>query len=427
MDAIRKYSLNPFVRNYIKIFSVDVLVKGSGFLLLPVYLTLMSQDEFGLYGYLIAIISTFSLVFNLGIYASQSKLYHDYPSERRGEVLYTLNVMLLGFLMFLFVLVFLFNLDYALIAILFKNPLDYPVYRIPVLLGVVTSVYAMLLVNYFLTSENIRMVQIFNFLRALLIHTIVVTILWNVDGDSAFLRIKYSILLELGLILSFAYVYIQQMRAHFDVEVARRALSIGFPIMISAALGVFINLSDRYFIDKFGSMQDMSRYNLALTLAGIIPFVFASFQNVWLPQLMKEKNPEEGRIRNRKMVLRLTIGLLLISAGIMTFLKVLLWTGWINEKYADALPLLPIVLGTAVLASITGMYSNQLIYLEKLSAIIFVGLVVAILSVFLNLQLVPKWNIYGAAISSFIANGFFLVVYVILTARFHKQRMRTIG
>ncbi|NOT74812.1 MAG: lipopolysaccharide biosynthesis protein [Cyclobacteriaceae bacterium] len=422
MDFIKRYSSNPLVRNYLKVFSVDVLVKGSGIILLPIYLQLMTQDEYGLYGYLIAIISSFSLVFNLGIYQAQSKLYHDYPLEEKGVLLFTLNSTLLAFLLILLAAILLFRIDFPIVEFLFKGTLDYESYRASVLLGFVVSVYSLLLVNYFLTSEDIRKVQLFNISRVVLINVIVMLILWQFsEEDHTLLRIKYANIVELGIILFFGSYYVRRMKFRFDSRIAKRAMWIGVPIMLSAIIGLFANLSDRYFIEKYGTLKDLAVYNLAMTFAGIIPFAFASFQNIWLPQFLKEKDLEINRIRTKKMVVRLIAGFVVLSVGIIITLKVMLIIGIIDSKYDLIMPLLPIVLTTAVLMSLTVMYSNHLVHMDKLYVIILVGIPASLIGIALNIWLVPLYGIYGAAVASLMINLIFLLSYAIISRFFYSR------
>ena len=88
------------------------MVKASGFILLPVFLRLMTQDEFGLYNYLLSIIQTFSLVLNFGLYIAQTKLYHSIASrEKRGELLFTIAVTLIFFLVLIIIPVAVTGLD----------------------------------------------------------------------------------------------------------------------------------------------------------------------------------------------------------------------------------------------------------------------------------------------------------------------------
>jgi O-antigen/teichoic acid export membrane protein len=415
---------NNLIRNYFKVFSVDVLVKGAGIILLPVYLKLMTQEEFGLYGYLIAIIGTFSLVCNLGVYVAQSKLYQDYPEEKRGSVLFTLNIMLFIFLTVLFTLLFILDLDYRVVEFLFKTDFNYSEYRAPVLVGVIVAVYSLMLTNYFLTSDKIGKVQLFNISRIILINVVVIAILFlHSESDLTLLRLKYSFAVELIIIFSFSVFYIREMKYDFDPKIAVRAIKISMPIVASAFIGLFINLSDRYFIEKFGTLRDLSIYNVALTIAGVVPFVFASFQNIWLPHFLKEKDLQKNRIRSRKMVIRLLILFVLMSGLILAVLRLMLAWNIVDEKYQEILLLLPIVLATSIVTSIITMFSNHLIYLDKLYLVIVVGLPLSILAVSLNMVLVPALNIYGAALSALIVNLGFLIAYSILVDYIYKKKI----
>ena len=118
---IAKYRSNLIINRFVKIFSVDVLVKASGFILLPVYLKLMTQAEYGLFGYLMSIISAFSLFLNFGLYVPQIKLYADYKGKERGSMLFTVNAILLFFMIITVGAIYVLKLDYYLISFAFSN------------------------------------------------------------------------------------------------------------------------------------------------------------------------------------------------------------------------------------------------------------------------------------------------------------------
>src|SRR5579864_8594469 len=90
-NRVTKYRDNLLINRLFAVLSIDILVKLAGVILLPVYLRLMTQDEYGLYGYLLSIIFTFSVVLNFGLYIPISKFYHDFESEEdRGHLLFTI-------------------------------------------------------------------------------------------------------------------------------------------------------------------------------------------------------------------------------------------------------------------------------------------------------------------------------------------------
>jgi len=422
IEVIKKYRKNVLVRNYFKIFSIDVIAKSANIILLPVFLKLMTQEEYGLYGYLISIIGTFSLVFNLGLYVAQSKLYHDYSDPvKKGALLFTINVILIVFILIFLFGLYAFDIDYKIVLFLFKTPVNYNVYRPFIALGIVVSVYSLMLLNFFLTSEKIKMVQFYNVSRILLVNGTVLGLLYYLKYDSVGIRLKYSNIIEGIIIILFLPYYFNAMKLKFDFNIAIKALKISFPILVSAIIGIFINLSDRFFLEKYGTLKDLSIYNLSASIASVIPFVFAAFQNVWLPQFLKEKDVKLNKQRTKKMVVLLLVFFAITSIAIMIALKTMLVLNIIDKKYEMALPLLPLVLTTCIITSITPMFSNHFIYMEKLYLIIIIGIPFAAIGVMLNIKLVPLYNVYGAAISSLIVNTGYLVSYFLLSNFYYKK------
>src|SRR6185295_7601186 len=119
------YKDNLLVNRLFAVLSIDILVKLAGFILLPVYLRLMTQEEYGLYSYLLSIIFTFSLVLNFGLYIPLSKYYHDYDNNHdKGKLSFTIFCLLAGVLVCVIFPVYYFKLDYVLVKILFKNQID---------------------------------------------------------------------------------------------------------------------------------------------------------------------------------------------------------------------------------------------------------------------------------------------------------------
>ena len=72
-EFISKYVKgNEMFSRFVKVFSVDVLVRGANFLLIPVFLYLMTQKEFGIYNYLYSFAMTAASILNFGFYISLS-------------------------------------------------------------------------------------------------------------------------------------------------------------------------------------------------------------------------------------------------------------------------------------------------------------------------------------------------------------------
>ncbi|MCK9209748.1 MAG: oligosaccharide flippase family protein [Ignavibacteriaceae bacterium] len=422
-QVIERYKKNILIKNYAKVFSVDILVKLSSFILLPVYLRLMTQEAFGLYTYLLAIISSFSLVMNFGLYVAQSKLYQDFQGEEeRGSLLFTINVMLLSFLSVCLIATFFSGLDYHIVSILFKNKIDYSSYRNSIFLAITVSVYSFMLFNYFLTSQSIKHVQLYNLLRLIFVNGIVISLLYFYKADSVMIRLKFTYLLELSFLFVFMPFYIKAMRRKFNKELAKKSLTLAMPVMLSAVLGLVLNYSDRFFIEKYGNFKDLAVYNLGFVLAGIIPMMFMTFQNIWLPHFFKEKNLQVNKEKTFSVIIKAAVFFFLLSLLIILTFKLLLVFQIIDMKYGKVLYLLPILLLTQIFSAITPLYSNYIIFFEKTFIALFIGVPLAVASIVLNLLLIPQYGLYGAAFSSFLINFGYLIAYYFIVTHLIKKK-----
>ena len=423
---IAKYKENILVKRLLTVLGIDILVKISGILLLPVYLLLMSQEEYGLYGYLLSIIMTFSLVLNFGLYIPISKFYHDcQDAEKRGELLFTISLLLAVMLACVVLPVYLFGWDYELIKILFKNPVDYKDYRGAVLIAVIVSVFSFMLTTFFFTSEKLKHLKTYNVFRVICINVIAIFFLYLLrDTDSVGIRLQATYLTELVLFLAFYYFYIKEIQFKFNKRVAIAGLKLALPVMVSAIFGIGINFSDKFFLEKYSSFKDLSYYYLAVSLASAIPLIFASLQNAWLPLFLKEKDIHKNVAATNKLMRRLLIGFLLLSVLIMIFFKIVLDLGIIQAKYGEAIGILPLLLISQIISSLVSLHTNYLVYFERTHIASITGFILCIISVGLSLLLIPRYKVYGAVTVSLVSNIIYLGLYYFIIKIVTKKYLR---
>ncbi|MBK8391110.1 MAG: oligosaccharide flippase family protein [Saprospiraceae bacterium] len=76
---------------FFKVLILDVLSKGSDFLFLPIYLKLLTQEEFGIYTFILYIITTASGIIKLGMDTAASKMYYETERFDRSKMLFSVN------------------------------------------------------------------------------------------------------------------------------------------------------------------------------------------------------------------------------------------------------------------------------------------------------------------------------------------------
>lgn len=418
-----------FIKNFATVLGVDVLVKASGFILLPLFLRLMSQEEFGLYNYFLSIIQVFSLVLNLGLYIPQSKLYHVYDTkEERGKLLFTIVVTLLLFLTVCCAAVIGLGWHHAIITTLFDNHSSYGQYKGILFFSLLVTVFSFMLTNYFYTSEKIKLVKRYNIYRIVMINLVAVSALYFFRGNAVYLRLSATYITELVLLCLFAIYLVKEMVPVFSRKMMLKSIKLGLPIMLSAIFGILVNFSDKFLLQKYGSLKELSNYYLAFSFASIIPLIFASLQNVWLPVFLKEKDVEKNFKKTQKFLSKLLLLFSGLAILIWLLFVALFWLSIIPHKYFEVVWILPILLVTQILASMTPLLSNYMIYFERTEMTSISGLVMSFASVGFGLWLVPIWGVYGAALTALIVNFVYLIIYYYLVLYLKRRHLpKTVG
>ena len=414
---------NILLKRLLAVLSLDILVKASAFILLPLYLRLMTQEEYGVFNYMLSISYSFATILNLGLFISQSKLYHDFTNfEEKKKLLFNINILLLGGLTIIILPVYIFRLDYAAIRFLFKNVIDYERYRLWILLITITSLFSYMLTNFLYTAEKIRTINTYNLLRAICINSISILALYLAkDYDAITIRFAVTSCIELILLLIFYGSYINHMTPVISFRLISKSLKLGLPIMLAALFSIIINFGDKFFLEKKVDYQKLSVYYLAFSCASIISIISNSLQNVWLPLFFKEKNLLTNIKKTNKMVMRLVLVLIALSIAIMLVIFGCLSFSIIPKSYFEVIYVLPLLLAGQIIICLALLYSNYLTYFEKTSVVLWAGLFVSAGSIGLNLLLIPIWEIYGAAVTILFSNTCYLAIYYLII-RFYKNK-----
>ena len=407
---------------FLRVLSVDALLRASSVVFLPIYLRLMSQEAYASFSYIAALVSVLSLVCNFGLYAAQSKLLHEFSDRQRGDAIFTINALLAVMLGGALLPLYVFGWDRFVFQFLFSGTVDYEKYRYLIPVGVVLAVYSQMLLNFFLTNEQVASVQRYNVTRLLLGLSLTIGALYSLTGDGAAIRMLAYFAAELAALCVFLSTYARAMRGRFSAPIASRSLLLGLPIMGSATLGVVINFGDKFFVERYCDLADMSVYFFGLALSGAVTLVAMAFQNVWLPAFLKEPNLALNLDRTRKAGRHLLLVLMLLSAAIWIAAALCVSLEIFDHKYAPVLRILPILLASSVASGITGLLSCYTIYWNSTYVTVVVGTVVATVSVPLNFFATSNFGIYGAASTSLVINVLFAAIYLWFVRRRVKQQ-----
>ncbi|MGN6417405.1 MAG: lipopolysaccharide biosynthesis protein [Pseudobacter sp.] len=421
-----QYRNNVFLKRLSIVLIVDILVRASNILLLPVYLRLMTQEEYGIYNYFLSIVQTLSVILNFGLYVAQSKYYSDAQTdERRKTVLFNIFFSVTVLMLMVLVPLYLLNKDEALISFLFSKNSNYQHYRWPLLMALVTTVYTVILTNFFVISERIKLFRNYNLVRLLVVHAVVLTCLFLFRTDSVKVRLTYTYFAEIAVMLGVFYFYFREMLPKIDWKLIGNSLKLGLPIMISAIWAASSNNSDKFFLEKYGTPRDLSSYYLAFSLANLLMMIVQSVQNVWLPKFLKEKDLRRNIAQTNKLMIRIGLGLagisILIVAGFIVALKI----GVISADYWQTVYILPILLIAQTVNSIATIYGNYFIYMEKTQWSLVTGVITLGVGLLISSYFISSWGVYGAALVYLVIQLTYLALYYLVINTSLKHRLRS--
>ena len=423
-NILKTIQKNEIANRFAKVFSVDVLVKGSTILLLPVYLHLMTQEEVGTFNYIFAFIQTMTTVFIFGLSSAQSKLYHEYKETERGQLLFSTNLVLILFLVFVLFAIYVFGLDVRLINFIFEYPIPYHSYRLPILLALITSVGSYMLFNYLLTSEKIRRVQLYNLLRMFISNGFVIGILYFSKSDKILTRFITYFVCESLLWICFLIGYVEQFRFIVDWEKIKRILSICVPVFLLSLISTIMGFSDKFFIQRKTDMSIMAFYTTGVTIASVCSLIIMSFQNIWLPIFLKEKNVKENIRKTQKMTKIIAFTLILIAIFMIIGVKIALIFNIIPTVYNDIVKILPFLFLSQIILAVNVLWSNYFLYFEKMNLGAITGGFVYLICFSLNFILIPRFGITGAIVSLLLGNTILLIVVFTVVNRLYNENIK---
>lgn len=429
--SIETYRNKVALRRFLSLFSTDVLVRGANFLLIPLFLHLMTRDEFGVYGYLYSFAMAMSLVFTFGFHASVPKLYADTKDDKKaqGSMLFTLSLTLIVGLVLIFSLISLTGIDEYFFGLINRNEemknFLYDTYRPYLLVAMASMVLSNLLTYYFVASEKIKNIQAFNLIRFFFANGLAILLLYTApDADAALLRLSVTYIVELLLCCVFSFFLCKNFTFKFSKYYLYKGLKIGLPLSFVALLNAITNFGDKHFVMIYCGAGVVGVYNLASLLATIPVIVYQSFNFIWLPSFLQEKNLILLKKKTDRNGLRIFILLFLLSVLIYIGAFFLLQWGVFPENYSLIMQILPPLLLSQIFASLNLFIFNYFTYFEKNYLTILTSIVINSLSYLLFSLTASRFGYIGVAYSLLLSNFTLFVIYYILTSYYVKKGIK---
>jgi O-antigen/teichoic acid export membrane protein len=243
-----------------------------------------------------------------------------------------------------------------------------------------------------------------------------------------------------GALLLFvvALVIVIRLQAwSFSASQVRAALRFGLPLLPHTFASWALRLSDRWLIGLLIGLPVLQAqaaigvYSFGYQIGYMVSIIVISFNAAWSPYFFRVGQTARGPALFREVTTLATAGLLVLAVGLSVLSSEVVLT-LAGRSYAAAIEILPVVAFASVFQGLYTLMVTVVFLMKRTGRLALLTISSAILNVALNVVLIPRIGIMGAAWSTlagyaFFAAGTWLYGSSIYPLRLDLPRLGVIG
>lgn len=357
----------------------------------------LGPHNYGELSYAISFVSLFSFIASLGI---DQILYRDiirHP-EKRNELLGSAiglrvcaSILTTGIIVTSTLLFSLKDVSLFLIFIISLSPL----------FG------SFQLLSYeFQAESKSKYPSILSLFVVIILNILKITVIFF---DKGVIYLACVVLLE-PILYSFGYLYLKSKtykdlyKLHFSTEKALTILKDSFPLIFASAFFLIYARIDQVMLKHMINSEAVGLYDAAVRISEVSYFIPQTILMSLFPAIInaKESSSDLYHKRTKKLIV-LLISISVLIAIIMTLFSKYLILTIFGTAFIGALPALYICIWSTVGSSLNSL-AQQILLTEKLTKNISISAFLGMATnVILNMILIPKYGISGAAFATLIS------------------------
>lgn len=379
----------------------NYLLKGLGFITVPIFSRLLEISDFGIYNTFLSYEGILYLFIGVALHSSIKNAKYKFGQECLNA--YTSSVTLVPLFISILYLI-IGNLSLPIIQeIIAVDRLQLNLLIIFCWGTSILYIYQSRLVLDYDTKEYLGL----SYFNAISCMTLSIALVLFVFPKQRYLGRIVGTVLPMALIAIWITIRLyKQAKPQIIAEYWKYGLKISIPIIPHGIGQVLLTSFDRIMITNMIGTSESGLYSFAYTIYSIILVTGNSISTVfepWAYSKLSEGNKKELSKRASEFIL----GLAVLCAGTMLLApELVLLLG--SEKYRGAIPALTPVLFGGFFAMAYTMPSIIEYYKEKTSYIAIGTAMAAALNIVLNAWLIPKYGYIAAAYTTLVS---YLVYY----------------
>jgi len=232
---------------------------------------------------------------------------------------------------------------------------------------------------------------------------------------------------NIAYILMLTVYTVKNCRIFFDFTILRSMSSYGFPLLLANISSAALTVIDRYALNSLTVLKSVALYTLAFKITSVLKLVVADSIKLAIGPIMFKwmDRPDNKRFYSKVMLYSsfvLMTGVVGISLFSYEVIKVLAN----SNQFWPAVAIIPILSLSVFFGNMKDISVYGLHFTKKTGIISIIIVFTTILSLCLNLLLIPLYDITGAALATLLSQAvYWLACYYFAQKAFYIPYEKT--
>jgi len=365
-------------------------------LILIIYVArILGATEYGKFTFALAFVGLFAVFSDFGVsQITTREIAREKEKEKEFPDILSLKILLgLG------------NLGLILIGSFFITS-DLAIREIIWILGVYTIIngFSGIIFAFFQARQKMEYESWTKILQALVVTGAGFFVLFNYPSvQNLSFSYLFASLVALTSILLFFHFKICRLKLGFNKNIWRNVLSMSWPLALAGIFGTIYNQTDSVMMGYWGQITQTGWYNAAYKIVGVtlIPagLIGTSFYPV-LSKFFKESKEKLQNAWDYYMESMVFLGVPIVVGGIALAPRIIDWI--YDPSYFPSIFAFQILIIMAGISFLCQPLGQALVVSNQQKNLFWITLSGAIVNVILNLILIPKYSLYGAAATTVV-------------------------
>ena len=410
-------SFGPILRDTLVYGLGGLVVRLFGFFTLPIYTRLFEPSEYGVISLVSAAMGVASILLGFGVLSGVQRHFFDHEDSQSR-----VRIVSSGF-WFLLSWVVLITIPAALasrgLSHLTLGSTEYTdLFAVGLASAAITALFSYLQNVLRITFHPIQF-SVVGFLSASL--SVAASLILVLRFGLGLLGFFLGTLIGSSAATVVCLVMVSgSIRFTFSAVSLRAVLVFAAPLVPAGLAYWILDLSNRLLLGRLGSLDQVGLYAIAGSLIAVMEFVRGAFGQAWSPRAYQifTSDTRYPRIFGKTLLYVLLL-FSFMAVGVSVFARegLLVLT---TPKYSGAAAAAgPLALGAVAYAS-TQLTALGISLERKTRYIAYYAWVAAGVNVGLNLLLIPKWGMMGAAVATAFSYSVLTIAYYASGQRLHR-------